>query len=241
MRHVRIAVVTAGIAVALTSMWLAFAWHPPPASAPAARIHLIGYTNFTMSNPDTNVFFYPGRGSWLLAQMVLTNQGRVSISYGAWGDEPYGWAKVETDRGTTNGYLAPRFTGGVAILRPGGAAKFWVILPTNALRWQCGFPIEAASVRERAIWKVLENKFYRRVPEPLFYPLRLLPDKAGSSVEVKSGVLEISGAAGSAHNEAPPPNRHPRLPLGGLGEFEYPTWAPSGTPASVGEARRSML
>ena len=205
MRRVRIAVVTLAIAATLAGVWLAFAWHHPPTLVPAASIHLIGYTNFTISNPDTNVFVYPGRGSWLRAQMVLTNEGRVSISYAAWGDEPYGFANVETDLGTTNGYLAPPFTGGTALLRPGGAAKFWVVLPTNTFRWQCGFEIETASVRERAIWRALESKFYRSIPEPLFYPVRLLPDKTGPRVEVKSGLLEItntvSGSSGPAASQ----------------------------------------
>jgi hypothetical protein len=141
--------------------------------------------------------------------MVLTNEGRVSISYAAWGDEPYGVAKVETDQGTTNGYLAPPFTGGTALLRPGGTAKFWVFLPTNTLRWQCGFEIETASVRERAIWRVLESKFYRSIPEPLFYPVRLLPDKTGPSVEVKSGLLEITNTVKSPHNKGAPASRRP--------------------------------
>ena len=192
MRRVKITIITAFIAAALAGVWLAFAWHHPPTAAPTASIHLIGYTNFTMSDSDTNAFVYPGRGSWLRAQMVLTNEGGVSISYDAWGNEPYGWANVQTDRGTTNGYLAPRFTGGTALLRPGSAAGFWVILPTNTLRWQCGFTVETASVRERAIWRVLESGFYRSALEPLLYPVRLLPNKTGPRIEAKSVLLEVS-------------------------------------------------
>src|ERR1043166_3872958 len=124
MRHVRTLVVTAVITAALLGIWLVVAWHRPPSSTPAASIHLIGYTNYTTRNPDTNAFNYPERGSWLRAQMVVTNEGRVSISYRAWGDEPYGWANVQTDQGATNGYLAPPFTGGTVVLRPGCAANF---------------------------------------------------------------------------------------------------------------------
>jgi hypothetical protein len=202
MRRARFILVAAAILAIVLGLCLVLAWHHPPTLAPTASIHLIGYTNFTMANPDTNVFAYPGRGSWLRAQMVLTNEGGVSISYGAWGDEPYGWANVQTDQGTTNGYLAPHFTGGTALLRPGRAAKFWVVLPTNTLQWQCGFGIETASVRERAIWRVLESRFSRRVPEVLFYPVRLLPDKTGPSLEVKSGLFQITDNARSQHNES---------------------------------------
>src|SRR5664279_821859 len=99
MQRVKFALVAAAIVAIIAGLWLAFAWHHPPTLAPAASIYLVGYTNFTMSNPDTNVFVYPGRGSWLRAQMILTNEGRVSISYAAWGDEPYGFANVQTDQG----------------------------------------------------------------------------------------------------------------------------------------------
>jgi hypothetical protein len=200
MRRIKIVLVPAGLIAALAGVWLAFAWHHPPTVAPAASIRLIGYTNFSMSNPDTSVLVYPGRGSWLRAQMVLTNEGYVSISYAAWGDEPYGWAKVQTDQGTTNGYLAPHFTGGTALLKPGCSAAFWVVLPTNTLQWQCGFEIEAASIRERAIRGVLRSKFCRRVPEALFYPMRLLPDRTGPSIEVKTGTLQVADAGGWPHN-----------------------------------------
>jgi hypothetical protein len=195
MRRARVTFTAVAFIAVLAVVCFVFLSQRTPTLAPSARIYLVGYTNFTMSNPDTNVFVYPGRGSWLRAQMVLTNEGRASISYGAWGDEPYGWAKVETVQGTTNGYLAPPFTGGTALLRPGCAAKFWVILPTNAMRWECGFDTESASLRERAIWRVLESKFYRRIPEVFFYPVRLLPYKTGPSIEVKSGRLEITNAA----------------------------------------------
>src|SRR4029077_15106746 len=125
--------VTAVVTATLTGVWLAMPRQHPPTLAPAASIHLIGHTNFTISNPDTNAWVYPGRGNWLRADMVLTNEGSVSISYGAWGNEPYGWGKAQTHQGTRSGYLAPHFTGGTALLRPGCAAMFWVVLPTNTL------------------------------------------------------------------------------------------------------------
>ena len=200
MRRFRIVPVTVITTITLAGLWLATPRHHT-ALAPAASIRFIGYWNFTMSNADTMVFVYPGRGSWFHADMVLTNEGRVSISYAAWGDEPYGWANVLTDQGTTNGYLAPPFTGGTALLRPGCAAKFWVVLPTNTLQWQCGFDVETASVRERAIWRLFESKLTRWIPESLFYPVRLLPNKAGPSVELKSGLFEITDNIGSPRNK----------------------------------------
>jgi hypothetical protein len=38
--------------------------------------------------------------------------------------------------------------------------------------------------------------------------------------------------------QAPAPNRRPRLPLGGVGRFDYTVCAPPASPAAVGEAQR---
>lgn len=190
-------VVTAILAILAGALILVSRHHPR--STPAARIILISYTDFTMNPPNTNVFVFPGRGSWVGAKMLLTNEGTVSISYGAWGSEPYGWASVETAQGKTNGYLAPPFTGGTAVLRPGDAITFSVALPTNTLQWQCGFDIEAASVRERTIWRVFENKLASKVPELCWYPLRWLPDKTGPVIELKSQIMEITNRTPETH------------------------------------------
>jgi hypothetical protein len=39
-------------------------------------------------------------------------------------------------------------------------------------------------------------------------------------------------------NQAPAPNRRPRFPLSGLGEFGRPICAPPASQAAVGEAQR---
>jgi hypothetical protein len=194
-RVVKVVVVTTAIIATLLGVWLVFAWHHGPTLTPAASIHLVGYRTFTMSNPDTNVFVYPGRGTWLRAQMVVTNEGQASISYGAWGAEPYGWAKAQTDHGSTNGYLAPPFTGSFALLRPGCAATFVVDLPTNTLQWQCGFKVETASVRERVLWRVSESRLLSEFPEAIIDLVRFLPDRAGPSVEIQSRLLGIPQAS----------------------------------------------
>ena len=112
-RASKIALLAAGISailvVGIFAVRLIFAWHHPPSAAPAASITLLGYTNITRSNPDSNVFVYPGRGEWLLARMILKNEGKGSILYKAWGDEPYGWANAQTGQGLTNGFLAPPY------------------------------------------------------------------------------------------------------------------------------------
>ena len=42
-----------------------------------------------------------------------------------------------------------------------------------------------------------------------------------------------------APNQAPAPNRRPRFPLSGVGEFDDLICAPPASPAAVGEAQRS--
>lgn len=201
--------ITAITVAGFLSIWLAAAWIWPPTSVPAASITLLGYTNIVLANPNTNVFVYPERGNWISAKMLLRNDGATSILYGAWGNEPYGWANVQGSEGSTNGYLAPPFTGGNMVLGPGMSQTFWVILPKDTIRWQCGFSVETPSVRERGIWIVSRC----RVPEFLrsvcFGSLRmLLPDKAGPQMELKTKWMEIDrnilGSLGSSQESASP-------------------------------------
>ena len=168
-----------------------------PVSAPKARLILLSYKIITMNPPDTNTFVFPGRGSWISATMLLTNEGSAAISYAAWGRYPYGWAHVETAQGKTNGYLAPPFTGLLALLRPEEAIYFPVTLPTNTLQWQCGFDVETASLRQRAITRVLKSRLYSRIPEICWYPVRFLSDKEGPSAKLRSQTFNITNQPSS--------------------------------------------
>jgi hypothetical protein len=199
--------ITVVLAPGILAAWVMFASYPPSSAPVSASITLVDYTNITMLYPDTNVYVYPGRGEWLRAHMRLKNEGSVSISYGAWGGEPYGWANAQTDQGPTNGYLAPRFTGGTAVLSPGSSAMFWVMLPTNTSRWQCGFSVQRASMREYAFSKFFQTRVSRLLPPLCWFPLRWLPDRPGPLVEVKSGSLEVDGAGGSSPNNVRSPAR----------------------------------
>jgi hypothetical protein len=203
MRALKVAVFAIGIAAGCLAVGLMFARQHQPSSVPVATITLAGYTKIILSNPDTNVFVFPGRGEWLSAGMILKNKGTASISYGAWGDEPYGWAAAQTPHGSTNGYLAPHFTGGIAVLPPGSNTTFWVCLPPDTLSWQCGFSVETASVRERAISRLCQFRVWPPLQPLCFWSLRSLPNRAGPQVEVKSGPLEVSkDTRAPTHNES---------------------------------------
>jgi hypothetical protein len=194
LKKIAILMLVAGI---LIGAWLGFVWHHPPTVPPAGRLYLLSYSNIPIPNPGKNSMVYPDPGNWIRVQMLLTNEGNTSLTYDAWVKWPKGWANVETSQGTTNGYLAPNFTGSWVVLRPGSVVQFSVYLPTNTLRWQCGFDIETASMKARTIKGILDSKFYRMVPkwlEWLFYPVLWLPDEAGPTLELKSASFEISDA-----------------------------------------------
>lgn len=186
------------------SLWLALTWQRQPTAKPVASITLVAYTNVTMSNPDTNVICIPGRGTWLRATMRLRNDGDRAIAYDAWGDWPYGWANAQTDQGETNAELAPRFTGGTVVLPSCSNLLFEAYLPTNTIRWQCGFPVWTPSVRRRVYWTMMQTH-----PPPLLRSacglacelfLQLLPAKPGPEIEIKSELLVV-GRAVRATNE----------------------------------------
>jgi hypothetical protein len=204
MRSFKVAAFTLSILAGCLAVGLSLARRHQPALVPVASITLVGYTNFIMSDPDKNVYLYPGRGSWLKAHMKLRNEGKASIAYGAWGDEPYGWATAQTPHGSTNGYLAPHFTGGIAVLPPGSSANFWVCLPPDTLSWQCGFSVGTASVRERAFSTICQLRVWSPLQPLCVWSMRSLPDKPGPEVQLMSGLLRVSeDLRALAHKDEP--------------------------------------
>lgn len=200
MRAFKIAFLAAGVgvmlAIGIVAAWLVLAWRHPPSSVPVASISLLGYSKVTLSNRNLKASPYPWGEEWIEAKMNLKNEGKASISYHAWGDEPYGWAKAQTPKGLTNGYLAPPFTGGIIVLQPGSNRVFWVDLPASTSRWECGFSVEEPSVRERVVWKMLRSGILIWLGKHCEWVLDLLPDKEGPEAEVKSGSLEIDKNTG---------------------------------------------
>jgi hypothetical protein len=201
-RPAKIIFIALGAIAGCVVLSLVFAWNRRPSSVPVASIVLVGYTNIILSNPDTNVLVFPGRGKWVRATMTLKNRGPLSICYPAWANEPYGWATAQTPDGSTNGYLAPHFTGGIAVLPAGSNAMFWVYLPPDTLSWECGFSVETASVRERAISKLFQTRVWAPLQPLCGWALRLLPDKTGPELEVTSRKLKIAESADTAHNQS---------------------------------------
>jgi hypothetical protein len=157
---------------------------------PAVALTVVGYTN---------------RANFLVAQISLTNIGTAAVSYGAWGDIPYGWMKAQTTAGWTNDRMAPPFTGSILIVRPRSGAAFSLALPRGTVRWQCGFAVRTASFRERTVERLFELGLLSRADRIpicgrlLDLVLDLLPSRRGPELEFKSSLFELGPPL---HNKA---------------------------------------
>jgi hypothetical protein len=181
-----------GVVGTLVIISLAISWGDTSPSTPLASITLSSYSTQIITNPNPRDFCYPPPGKWIKARMILKNEGHGSICYEAWAGEPYGWAIAKTADGKTNGYLAPRFTGGFIVMKPGETNTFWVYLPSNTLHWQCGFDVETPSAMDRAAWRVQASPTLSRLPDFMYLPLRLLSDERKMRAEVKSQVIDLT-------------------------------------------------
>jgi hypothetical protein len=146
-----------------------------------------------------NVVGYTNRAGFVLARVGLTNKGAIMIGYEAWGSIPYGSVKAQTSTGWTNKELAPHFTGGTVVLRPGEGRRFSVVLPSATRRWQCGFSIREATIQERAYLSIENMRLPRRAYPLCGWFLGLLPHKSPTEQDFDSDVFEVDNPP---HNQA---------------------------------------
>lgn len=177
-RH-RLIVVLGAVGAAVAAVLIGFRCHHSP--APILAMSVRGYTSW---------------GELVIAKVELKNIGVGSVSYAAWGWEPYGWTRAQTTAGWTSDRLAPRFTGSLAMLAPGSNAIFSVTLPHGSSRWKCGFPVHASTLRERAIRSMLRIGLLDNSPKPVavvcdWLVRFLLPYKEEPEQEFQSGIFEV--------------------------------------------------
>src|SRR5262245_52668021 len=110
----------------------------PSAEKPAIAISVLGYTNWH---------------EYVCPRIRLTNRGSSSVSFDGRATGPSGWLKVESANGWAGGPLSS-MTGATEMLRAGSSVVFYAVVPTRALRWQFGFSVRTASLRERAYFSV---------------------------------------------------------------------------------------
>ena len=179
-----------------------------PSAKPSISVTILGYTmhgnrlcaRVSLTNLGRSSVCYNEGGLAVGFDMFNTSRskGRASVSYIA-GDlaGPDGWLGAESSRGWTQ-----REIGGVILsprlLQPGSNTIFTIVLPPDTLRWQAGFRVRAASLRELAAWN-LRSKWFARI-WPLFR--LVLPDNKGPEQEIRTALFELPLVL------APPDMRH---------------------------------
>jgi hypothetical protein len=156
----------------------------PPADKPVLNVMVLGYTNWH---------------GFLCARVRVTNVGSCSVSYDSAATAPGGWLKTESASGWAEDGLGA-FTGSLVVLDPGSNVVFSAVMPTKTLRWQFGFSVRAASLRERAFWEE-QRGWLGRLPVLGEWP-RLLPDRRGAEQELRSEIFDLRVPPSSTHNEA---------------------------------------
>jgi hypothetical protein len=182
-------VLLAGVAVALVAMiWLTVGLKPVPKPVPG--ITIVGYTNTTTKRS----------GDVFGAVVALLNGGSATMSLrvSPFDGTPYPSIEAETPSGWTN-YHMGGMTASRELLRPGSNYVFFAFLPTNASRWKMTFQVSTASIRERAIWNLIEHRSLAPLYPVLGWPLRLLPNTT-EYLDVKTRVFEVTDDGESWHN-----------------------------------------
>ena len=177
-RSLLVAVITLSAGAAL--MVLA-SRHP---ARPVVSIGILSYTNW-------------GKSPSICARVGLTNTGRVTIKFNQMNyrvriESPRGWSQEQPECYLTSGWVSWDFgpfavtTLMPALLKPGSNTSATILLPADTLRWQVGYKVRTASLRERVASRI-PAKWQRRL-----YPIcqRLLSDKPGPEQEVLSGLFE---------------------------------------------------
>jgi hypothetical protein len=131
-------------------------------------------------------------GAWGQAdycvRLGLTNTGPATIRYSQFNINGSGWVLAESPTGWAVRDIGPSagFPYRPELLRPGSNTFGIISLPSDTLRWQVGYKLSAASVRERVVARI-PGKWRNRL-----YPLcqRLLPGKEGPEQEIQSQVFE---------------------------------------------------
>jgi hypothetical protein len=174
-RTVLLALVLAVAAAAVVSL---ACWRRP-APVPVLSITVVGYTNVSITGADGHQYYCVCVG------FRLTNEGVFDVTLDNWETTPLDPVPA-VDNYEAPILLPPRY----------GNHTFFVEMEKGTSRWQFCGSIRGASVRERAFSRLFRTGWLRRAPV-LYSALKLLPDKPGPEVEVKSGWFEVGGASNS--------------------------------------------
>jgi hypothetical protein len=170
-------------------------------SRPRVSITPISYESWVGNKPN------------LYVRIAITNTGHVALIYNMVNFCDDAWLRTESARGWTNREIHPAMALPLAtsVLKPGGRTTRLIRLPPDTLRWQVGYTIRAAGLRQRVLC-ARAYKSIRITTMPPNWLLRLyslcgpfLPDREGPKQAVQSPVFEYPQNEPVAMNGWTPP------------------------------------
>ena len=140
---------------------------------------------------------------YLRVRIAITNTGHIALTYNMVNFCDDAWLRTESARGWTNRDIQPALAipALIAVLKPGGRDIRLISLPPGTLRWQVGYTIRAASLRQCTLAS-LHSRGY-----PSLYVLcnRFLPNREGPKQAAQSPVFEYPQTEPVAMNGWIPP------------------------------------
>ena len=129
-----------------------------------------------------------GQGPSVSVRIGITNVGQTTIEYNRLNFSSNAALYVESENGWTTRDIGP--LAGLplmpTLLSPGASTSVSLVLPENTLRWQVGYKIRTASLRDRVSSRTPAK--WRVRLQPLLE--KLFSGKEGPEQEVRSRVFE---------------------------------------------------
>ena len=123
----------------------------------------------------------------LYVRVAITNTGHIALTYHMVNFCDDAWLRTESASGWSHRVIQPAMALRLAaVLKPGARTTRLIRLPPDTLRWEVGYSIRAASLRQQ-VEAALPRIWFLRL-----YSLcgRFLPDREGPKEAVQSTVFE---------------------------------------------------
>ena len=144
---------------------------------------------------------FASKESYLYVRVAITNTGHIALSYNMVNFCDDAWLRTESSSGWTDRDIHPAMAIPAAgfVLKPGARTIRLIRLPKDTLRWQVGYTIRAASLRQR-VFSTLPPRWILR----LYSLYRRLPNREGPKQRAQSPVFECSQNEPVAMEGRPP-------------------------------------
>jgi len=165
--------ILAGAGVAIVAAFLLHSLAGPSAR-PTITIGVLSYTNYG--------------GPILSVRVGVTNVGRVTIRYNPIYFSKDAWVRTESTKGWRTNDIGPYADAPTQplLLKPGSNTFAALLLPPGTLRWQVGYKIRAASLRERVTLNM--PRAWRGYLHPVL--IHFLSSREGPEREIESPLFD---------------------------------------------------